>query len=215
MRLKLLFCILSVFLFSTAAFSQGVPEKTAWHNNPVDIERINRRLAESAEKYQSYAPIPRMALFDIGYPHNEEEYNQLDGHAILMITALTQNENELPLRRVYVAADGKETDLVSLKSFLSKNSNAKSQVAVVFGVNRIDALYLLPVYFRLRQSEIFAEFSNYSKPLKIASFDGQAAAAIKALPNKAPTGKGFSKTFLETFLKREYPAFTNIEKPKN
>jgi len=190
-------------------------EKTVWHSNPVEVERINRRLDEYAEKYKSNAPIPRMALFDIGYPHNEEEYNQLDGHAILMITALTQNENELPIKRVYVLAEGKETDLVSLKTVLSKIGNTKIQVATVFGAYSADALYLLPVYFRMRQSEVFAEFSIYLKPLRVARFDGQVGAGVKILPNKAPTGKGFSKTFLETFLKREYPAFMTIEKPKN
>lgn len=215
MQVKLLLCILSVFLLSAAVFAQTISEKTVWHDNPVNVERINQRLEGYAEKYKSYAPIQRMALYDIGYPHNEEEYNQLDGQAILMITALSQKEGELPLKRVYVIADGKEIELVSIKTFLSKISDAKNQVGVVFGANRVDALYLLPVYLRMKKADVMAEFSNYSSPLKIVSFDGETSEAVKALPNKPPKGKGFSQTFLDTFLKREYPAFSAAEKPKN
>src|SRR5262245_40478721 len=80
----------------------------AWHKHAVDNADMNGRISDAAEQYKQYAPIPRIAFYDVGYPKNSEEFNTLNGYAILLISALSQNPDELPLKRAYVSASGKQ-----------------------------------------------------------------------------------------------------------
>jgi hypothetical protein len=211
MKLKILLFVLLLQGTALFAFSQT----SIWNKMPVSTEGVNARLENYASEYESYAPIPRFAIFDIGYPMSVEEYNKLDGNAVFMITGLTQKENMLPFKKIYASVGGKEVELTLIKSVLSKNDDAKSQVVKVFGSYRVDALYLMPVYLRFRPASVMALFSNDEErgPLLIAGFDGPKPAAISMLPDKEPTGKGPDKASLDTFLRREYPAFFADEKP--
>lgn len=83
---------------------------SAWRNNPATPERMSQRIEEAANKYAGDAPIPRVVLYDIGYPHNDVEYKALDGNAVMLLTVLAQERGDLPLKRVYVEFEGKEID---------------------------------------------------------------------------------------------------------
>ena len=74
-------------------------EAPAWRDKPATPARMNQRIEEAAVRYQSNAPIPRVVLYDIAYPHDAEEYAALDGHAVMLTTALSQERAELPLKK--------------------------------------------------------------------------------------------------------------------
>jgi hypothetical protein len=186
--------------------SQTNAEPTVWRNKPVTPERMNQRIEEAAIKYQSHAPIPLVAFYDIAYPHNDQEYTALDGHAVLLITALAQERGELPIKRVYVSMDGKEIELRLIKVVLSEQS-ASTVSAKTFGPFRADMLYLLPVYVRLKPADLIAEFGIDKEGFKLTTFGTPVSNEVGRLNIKAPIGAGPSTNFLDEFIKREYPSF--------
>ena len=56
---------------------------------------MNRRIEDMTIEYAASAPIPRIVLYDIGFPNGEKEYAALDGNAVILFTAISQNREEL------------------------------------------------------------------------------------------------------------------------
>lgn len=186
---------------------QSVIDAPVWRNDPASPERMNQRIEDAAIKYQANAPIPRVVLYDIGYPHNDQEYAALDGNAVILLTALAQERDELPLQRVYVLIDGKEIELKPLKLVLSNQSPASSTSAKTFGAFRADALYLLPMNLRMKVADLLVDFGRNRTGFKVATFGTPLSVEVSRLNIKAPTGAGPSDKTLEEFIKREYPSF--------
>lgn len=189
--------------------AQSVMESPVWRDQPATPARTNKKIEDAAVKYQSNAPIPRVVLYDIGYPHNDEEFAALDGNSVILITALAQERQDLPLNRVYVLMDGSKIELKRIKLVLSEESPAKSSSAKTFGAFRADALYLLPVYLRMKSTDLIVDFSRDNTSLKAATFGTPVSADVNKLTIRVPTGVGPSEKFLDEFIKREYPSFFN------
>lgn len=187
--------------------TQTVVETPVWRSKPATPERMNQRIEEAAIKYQANAPIPRAVLYDIGYPHNDQEYAALDGNAIILITALVQDREELPIKRIYVMIDGKDIELKPIKQVLSEQPATRNQVAKTFGAFRMDALYLLPVHLRMKPADLLVDFAKNKMGYKIAVFGTPVSADVSKLVMKTPTGAGPSNQVLDEFIKREFPSF--------
>jgi hypothetical protein len=50
----------------------------------VGPETVNGRVRAAANDYRQYAPVPRIALFDIAYPASASEYRAVGGYAVLL-----------------------------------------------------------------------------------------------------------------------------------
>lgn len=177
-----------------------------WGRSAATPELMRRRIEEAAVKYQADAPVPRVVFYDIAYPRDAREYASLDGHGVILLTALSQERAELPLRRVYVPSDGKEVELRLLKVVLSEQAPGAPS-AGTFGPYRADALYLLPLYLRARPGDLLADFAAGRTALKVADFTLPLPDDVRALGNKPPAGPGPSADALEKFIRREYPSF--------
>jgi hypothetical protein len=208
-RFHLALCLPLLAIFSpfvVANFLVQTPG-TTWRDKPATPERMNERIEGAADKYKAYAPIPRVVFYDIGYPRNNEELAALDGHAVLLITALSQERDELPLKRVYVSLEGQETNLTSLKSVLSEDVNSDGQPAKTFGRFRADELYLLPAYLRLKPADLLVDFARNKVGLKAASFGSAVSPEVAKLVIRPPAGRGPAVDALDVFIKREFPGF--------
>jgi hypothetical protein len=146
-------------------------------------------------------------FYDVKYPKDEKEFDELNGYGFLLVVALAQDEKDLPLKRVFVSIEGKKTELEPVKSVLSKSEDTESLVYKTFGSFRMDALYAFPVYLRMRKGDLIAEFGRGGEGLKMASFDGNKPAIIKILPDKMPTEQGLPNAASEKFIKSKYPGF--------
>src|SRR5688572_20467025 len=51
-----------------------VEEAPVWKNEAATPARMNQRIEEAAIKFAAHAPVPRMVLYDIGYPNGVPEY---------------------------------------------------------------------------------------------------------------------------------------------
>ncbi len=185
---------------------QPVVAAPEWRNTPATPERMSHRIEEAAIKYQAHAPIRHVVLYDIGYPRDDQEYNALDGHAVILLTALAHEREELPLQRAYVLLEGREIELKQLRLVLAEQS-ARSVSAKTFGAFRADALYLLPVYLRMKAGDLLVDYAKNKKGLKVAAFGTPVSSHVSRLNIKSPIGTGPSDKVLEEFIKREYPTF--------
>ena len=185
----------------------NVESATVWRNRPVTPARMSQRIEEAAVQYAAHAPVPRIVLYDIGYPHGEKEYAALDGHAVILLTAVSQDRSELPLLRVYAVVDGKGIELPLLKVVLAELPASETASAKTFGRFRADALYLLPMSLRVMKCDLFVDFQANRQAFKVATFGTPLPDDLASLMQVKPAGTGPSEGALETFVKREYPTF--------
>jgi hypothetical protein len=198
--------ILSVSVLAQEA-TIAVNTKSTWHKNAVDALFTNNRIIGAAEELKEYAPIPRIAFYDIGYPKDKAEFEALNGYGVLLVNALSQKEIELPLKRAYFVLNGKEVELKLLRQVLSKEENLKSQTVKTFGQFRVDALYLFPVALRRGVGDLLIDFAQNRNGMKLDSFNGETPNFLKDFVESKPVDtKSFEKS-LEGFTKREYSGF--------
>ncbi len=92
---------------SSAAWAQAplhLETDAGWSHGAVSNAALDARLAAAALQYRSYAPVPRIAFFDLAYPKDSTEAAAMHGYAVLVVTAVVQDSTELPLPHVYVRA---------------------------------------------------------------------------------------------------------------
>lgn len=207
-RFNWVLLLLSVLAVSVAAQDgQTNLSETKWYSHPVTGDYISGELDKLATQYAEYAPIPKMAIYDIGYPKNTKEFRDLDGYGLMLVAAVSQTKEELPVKRVYVSIEGRETELTRLHMYLSTASNITDQTAKTLGTFRMDSIYAFPVYLRLQRANVYVEFAKDPKPMVLAKFDGSTPPSLTRLPTGRPTGADYPKTALQTFMRREYPGY--------
>jgi hypothetical protein len=209
----------AVVIVVSASFAQDahLVSKGTWSDKPVSLEDMNRKIddaaqefkdieAETARERQGVPLIPRVAFYDIAYPANAREYAELDGYALMLVTAVSHEKDELPVKRVSLSSGGKMISLEPVMSALSKQKTGSLAVKI-FGPYRMDALYLLPVHLRANKAELLMDFAANRKGFSFGKFDGIVPESIAGLPIKPPKGKGPAKKALTKIIHREYPGF--------
>ena len=172
-----------------------------WRTSPASPERINHRLDELAAAYDH---VPRVVLFDIAYPSDEDA---LAGHALLLVTAVSQKKEELPLKRVYVVRGADEVELKTVKTVLSSSPNSSDPVARALGAYRADALYLLPIRLPAVPGALLVDFAEGRSAMKVAEFGDALPPAVARLTANTYSGHGIAADALDTFMRREFPGF--------
>jgi hypothetical protein len=180
---------------------------------PVTNSELEVTIRKAVIKYQEYAPVPRVGFYDLAYPLDKDESKKLQGFGVLLITALSQNPSEFPLKRAYIEFDGTQKELKQLASFMSIIPEKEQKLIKVLGCNRFDALFLLPIYAANRRASLFIDFAVNRKGFKLGSFDpnpGESAKEYDSFPEEFSKN---SKEFLTQFIQREYPGiYTYIAK---
>jgi hypothetical protein len=168
---------------------------------------MSQRIEEAAIQYAAHAPIPRIVLYDIAYPHGDKEYAALDANAVILFSALSQDRDELPLQKVYALSEGKEIELKLLRVVLAEIITTDTASAKTFGRFRADALYLLPMSLRVKNSDLLVDFQRNRLAFKVATLGTPLPDELNTLQRMKSSGAGPSQSALETFIKREYPTF--------
>src|SRR5882757_9195471 len=117
---RVLVWTLALFL-SHAAFAQTLTQQPV-SQNPVSRADMTGRLEESALETRKSAPqgAARGSSVDFAWASDPAEYRALAKHLLVLVSVVTQDAAELPLRRVYVAdPGGKPIELIKLSSQLS------------------------------------------------------------------------------------------------
>ncbi|HTU02259.1 MAG TPA: hypothetical protein VMG58_10605 [Candidatus Sulfotelmatobacter sp.] len=167
---------------------------------------MRQRIERLAVEYAGYAPIPRVALFDIAYPADAAEYAAVDGYGVLLVSLLTQVPEELPPERVYVYQQGSVVELPLLSAAFSTEPG-RTVVGAVLGPHRWEGLYLLPVYLVQAGAELLVDFPINRQGFVLSRFTERNRVAIRHLPTTQPTAARPPAEALLHLISRAYPGF--------
>jgi hypothetical protein len=170
---------------------------------PVTNAALDAKIHQVAVQARSYAPVPRVAFYDIAYPADSSEYLAMHGYALLVVTVIDQDSSELPPARVYVpsAAGDHNLLLVSLRPSIV----ADTGVRATFGSQRVDALYLLPVPLRNQGGALLLDFAKNRQGFRLGLFDSPLPAAVGAMTQLRTASDLPPLTVVLAMFHREYP----------
>src|SRR2546423_12629627 len=100
-----------------------------WTNGAVTNTALDGRLSQAAMQYRSYAPVPRIAFYDIAFPKDCAEFTSMSGHAVLVVTAVVQDSTELPPARIYLGS-GAAGDLLRIGGVQSRVASADVRATI-------------------------------------------------------------------------------------
>jgi hypothetical protein len=119
---------------------------------------MQQRLASAAGQYAVHGKVAQIALFDIAYPKNREEYRRMNGFGVLWITALSHDPKELPLKAVRVDTRHTSIALAPINTFRSTERN--KEIVEVFGAARTDAVYLVPLFRQTQGARLLIDYAR-------------------------------------------------------
>ena len=126
---------------------------------------------------------------------------------VVLVSVVTQDAAELPLRRVYVNVDGRETELIRLSSQLS-GVRKGSKTYSVLGPYREDGFYLAPAGSMMADGYLQADFAVRRNGFNLYKLPGTPPDFIKADSNPMPAPDARPETpALKAMLQREYKGF--------
>jgi hypothetical protein len=166
---------------------------------------LDGRLRDAATQYRKYAPVPRVALFDVAYPKDCGELSAMRGFAIMAVTAVAQDSTELPPSQVYAVVTGAQTPLSQVAGIQSPVASSDSVVRATFGPFRYDALYLLPVTASRAQAEVLVDFAPHRRGFRLAHFSGQVPHALESCLARSTGTETPSSAANWELVQREYP----------
>ena len=139
----------------------GSPEPTT---DAVILGRLERTAGEIPPQMQ----VPRIALADLAYPASQEELRALGGFALLLVTVVCHDAEELPVDRVEAHVG---TAVAALPVVTSRRSElGDARLAGIFGRARYDAAYLLPVFTTRQNAKIVVYVGSGRFPLAVLQF---------------------------------------------
>ena len=217
--LKLRISVLSIGFTTTslAVRAQGpvhVESALAWSQGPVSNAALDARLAGAAIQYRSYAPVPRIAFFDIAYPKDSTEAAAMSGQAVMVVTAVVQDSTELPLPRVHVRSAADDRDLVLLGRVASLLPAGQDAVRLTFGRFRFDAVYLLPLAVRATEGDLLVDFATHRQGFRLAHFAGDVPEPVRRLKFAGASSQAPAASTVWVMVRREYADLAQALAPK-
>jgi hypothetical protein len=95
--------ILLLLLFSNGALAQTLSKPRPATRGTVSPADIAKRLEKSANETVRIVPnAARGAAVDFAWPMTAEEYAATAKHVLVLVSVVTQDAAELPLRRVHI-----------------------------------------------------------------------------------------------------------------
>jgi hypothetical protein len=183
--------------------------KPPMSSNPVTSAEMTERLEKSAVRTRQSAPngAARGSSVDFCWPSDLAEYRALQNQVLVLVSVVTQDKAELPLRRVYVNIDGKETELTRLSSQLS-DVRKGSVTSSILGPWREDGFYLAPAGPMMSEGYLQADFAVRRNGFNLYKLPGTPPDFIKADSNPMPMADARpDAAALKAMLRREYRGF--------
>ncbi len=213
---KPMFLLAVIFALPLLCFPAEYSHKLRMHKQPhsaASFVSMSERLEEAAGEYEKHGPVPRIAEIDYSFGKTLGVYRELNAHGVLMIAAQCRDENELPLKKVYVKIGGRETDLVLLLSREYTITGTKS--AKVFGNRRVDSFYLIPYAYTRIKCALYADWGKNRDGFIVAEFPDDAEPDFIITKKDMMWSKNFysDERVLEMFLKQEF-SFTSVQAKK-
>lgn len=135
---------------------------------PTTEQAVLQALDDTATEIPPGASAPRFALADVTYPRSQAELDAMGGLALVFVTALSHESNELPIANVEVALGDKSEKLVQIaaRKVLMPDGNA----ARTLGRYRSDGVYLMPVLVTRVHATLTVFLGGGALPMKVLEF---------------------------------------------
>ena len=213
MRVVLIWMV-TAFL-SPALHAQTLTQRPV-AQHPVTSAEMTERLEKSAVRTAKSAPkgAARGASVDFSWPADADEYRKLAKHVLVLVSVVTQDAAELPLRRVNVDSNGKQTQLTKLSSQLSGVQQGSVTFSVL-GPYREDGFYLAPAGAMMADGHLQADFAVRRIGFNLYRLPGTPPDFIKADSDPMPAKDARPETpALKAMLQREYKGFELPASPR-
>ncbi len=210
-------CIAFAALTSAARAQAPVhlESDAGWSHGPVSNAALDARLAAAALQYRSYAPVPRIAFFDLAYPKDSTEAAAMNGYAVLVVTAVVQDSTELPLLHVYVRAINGDYELPLVARVASWLPTTDTIIRPTFGRFRLDASYLLPLAARTSQGDLLVDFATHRQGFRLIHFAGDVPEPVRRLRFIGSSAQQPAVATVWVMVQREYPDLAAALLPKH
>jgi len=167
-----------------------------------DIEADAKKLKDSGA-----APLARGRKYYFAFPM-PAEFSALAKYTVFLIAVWTQKAEELPVKRVYVRANNQDVPVRKIASWRSE-VDPNSLASKIFGANREDGFYLVPMGALLRSGQLLIDLAaNRTEWLMLELPSTVAAANREKYPNPdpAPNAKPGLKA-LQELMQRKFTGF--------
>jgi hypothetical protein len=223
-RLKILFAILilSAFSFSSVQLKADEEEDLlhlvvyeGLDRGPASQAVTTERIRSAAEEHKKYAPVPRFATWDMAFAKDAEEFVQLDGYGIVIVSSLNQDPREHPIVQLYFQVrNGGRAPLQRIGAI--EVGTEDPLIKRVFGTHRVDYYYLLPHNVTQQPGELLVDWSRNRKAFVLAKFPWGHRLDFLIddqwrLPSK---GKKISPAVLNDFMIREFSVKFDVDAPR-
>ena len=138
--------------------------------SPLTESAMWGRIAAAALRWADHAPLPRAGFYDVTLPASRSEYNALAGFGLLVVTVLTQDRAELPVRRVYFRGSDGDIELSLLSSIQSEVPSEYEPIEAVLGRHRADMLFLFPLHLGRKRGELAIDFASNREGFVVGRF---------------------------------------------
>jgi hypothetical protein len=220
MRRRVIACIvIGLFVGWHAAYAQtNAPpgaakpppsdKRVSGEFTPARVEADQEAAAKKAQD-SSKGPFPRGDRFYFLWSSmTPAEFAALNRHVVVLIAIWTQKPEELPLKRVYLRADGRELPVYKVSSW-KMPVDGNSATAKMYGTNREDGFYLVPGSAMLGKGELALDLAANRTGWVLLELPSKVAAAdAKRFPNTEPApGRKPDLKALQDIAKRKFPGF--------
>ena len=197
------------FATSTPALGAQTPlhleSGLQWSAGPVSNAALDGRIRAALAQARAYAPISRVAFYDLAYPRDSAEAANLHGRGVLVVSAFSQDSTELPLTSVYITSPSGTTSLSLIAAVISHVSRTDTAVLATFGAYRYDAVYLFPITLRTPPADLLADFAAHRSGFRFAHFAEAPGDQVRNLMALSYPAGAAPDSLTWQFVKREYP----------
>lgn len=201
--------IVALALFVSATASAQTLTKRPVSQGAVTPADMTERLEKAALRTKQQAPkgAARGSSIDFCWPSSAAEYQAIGKYVLVLVSVVTQDAAELPLRRVYVTVDGEQTELTRLSS-QRRDVGKGSTTFSILGPFREDGFYVAPAGLMMRDGYLQADFATRRNNFNLYKLPGTPPDFVKADDNPMPSKEATpNMPALKVLLTREYQGF--------
>jgi hypothetical protein len=205
---------LLAFSFAALFFIASPAPAQELSKNPVSTGAVTpgdmtKLLEETATHLKSRSQTAdRAARIDFAWPQDEDEYKTLNKHVIVLVSAVTRDAKELPLKRVYIRDKWNHETVLERLSSERRDVAANSLTYSAIGAHREDSFYLAPAGLMKSEGKVVADFTAGRSGFQLYELPGNPPDFIeadrRAMPAKdtKPDPKA-----VKAMIEREYAGF--------
>ena len=204
---RLLIVALALFV-ATTADAQTLTRRPV-SQGAVTPADMTERLEKAAVRTKEQAPkgAARGSSIDFCWPSSVEEYQAIGKYVLVLVSVVTQDAVELPLRRVYVTVNGEQTELAKLSS-QRRDVKKGSTTHPILGPYREDGFYVAPAGLMMRDGYLQADFAIRRSNFNLYKLPGTPPDFVKADNDPMPARDAPpNMPALKALLTREYQGF--------